>query len=139
MDQHHRLAAADVDVSNLDAARLEERVPAGAWARAAGANSSGRREQQRTVRRSIMARIIRLPRRRSSWPVALPPPSPPRSFPLLAQIATPAASAGTSCANLAALTIPNVTIRSATLVPAGPFTPPGAQVASTGSRARRRR
>ena len=34
--------------------------------------------------------------------------------PVLAQVATPAASAGTSCANLAALTIPNVTIKSAT-------------------------
>ena len=33
--------------------------------------------------------------------------------PTLAQVATPAASAGTACANLAALTIPNVTIKSA--------------------------
>lgn len=52
--------------------------------------------------------------------------------PVLAQVATPAASAGTSCANLAALTMPNVTIKSATAVPAGPFTPPGAQAAADG-------
>src|SRR3954470_12056813 len=44
--------------------------------------------------------------------------------PVLAHVATPAASGGTACANLAALTIPSVTIRSATAVPAGPFTPP---------------
>ena len=36
-----------------------------------------------------------------------------------------AAAAGTSCANLAALTIPNVTVNAATLVAAGTFTPPG--------------
>ena len=42
--------------------------------------------------------------------------------PVAAQVATSAASAGTACANLAALTIPNVTIKSATAVPAGPFT-----------------
>jgi feruloyl esterase len=53
--------------------------------------------------------------------------------PLIAQVATPAASAGTSCANLAALTIPNVTIRSANAVPAGPFTPPGAVIAPDGT------
>ena len=52
--------------------------------------------------------------------------------PMLAQVATPAASAGTSCSNLAALTIPNVTIKSATAFPAGPFTPPGAQAAADG-------
>src|SRR4051812_30963361 len=46
--------------------------------------------------------------------------------PVLAQIATPAAAAGTACTNLAALTIPNVTIKSSTLVAAGPFTPSGA-------------
>lgn len=40
--------------------------------------------------------------------------------------ATQAATAGTACPNLAALTIPNVTIRSAAAVPAGGFTPPGA-------------
>src|SRR4051812_3808802 len=45
-------------------------------------------------------------------------------IPLLAQMATTAAAApGTACDNLAALTIPNVTIRSSTLVAAGPFTP----------------
>src|SRR5471032_2680748 len=48
-------------------------------------------------------------------------------IPVLAQVATPAASAGTSCTSLAALTMPNVTIKSATAVPAGPFTPPGGQ------------
>ncbi len=52
--------------------------------------------------------------------------------PVLARVATPAASAGTSCVNLAALTIPNVTIKSATAVPAGPFTPPGAAIAGDG-------
>src|SRR5579862_7160644 len=50
------------------------------------------------------------------------------SIPVLAQTITPAASAGTACANLGALTIPNVTIKSATAMPAGPFTPPGARV-----------
>jgi tannase/feruloyl esterase len=43
----------------------------------------------------------------------------------------PVAAAGTSCANLAALTIPGVTVRSAAIVPAGPFTPPGAQAPLT--------
>src|SRR6185295_7217911 len=46
--------------------------------------------------------------------------------PVLAQVATPAASAGTACANLAALTIPSVTIKSSNAVAAGPFTAPGA-------------
>src|SRR4051794_39035322 len=49
------------------------------------------------------------------------------TVPLLAQVTTPAAGAGTACASLAALTIPTVTIKSATLVAAGPFTPPGPQ------------
>jgi feruloyl esterase len=40
-------------------------------------------------------------------------------------VAAPFSSSGTACANLAALTIPSVTIRSATLLPAGGFTPPG--------------
>src|SRR3954467_5914268 len=53
------------------------------------------------------------------------------SLPLLAGMATPAASSGTSCANLAALTIPTVTIKSATAVGAGPFTPPSANTAMT--------
>ena len=52
--------------------------------------------------------------------------------PVLAQIAAPAASSGTTCTSLAALTIPSVTIRSSTLVPAGPFTPPGAQTVVDG-------
>src|SRR6266496_929880 len=51
--------------------------------------------------------------------------------PLLTEVMTPAASTGTACASLAALTIPNVTIKSATAVTAGPFTPPGAQTAMT--------
>ncbi len=51
--------------------------------------------------------------------------------PLLAEVAAPAAGAGTSCANLAALTIPTITIKSSTSVPAGPFTPPGATNAIT--------
>ena len=50
----------------------------------------------------------------------------------LAQAAASAASPGTACASLAALTIPNVTIRSATAVAAGPFTPPAAPVAADG-------
>ena len=52
-------------------------------------------------------------------------------LPIALEVATPAASNGTSCASLAALTIPNVTIRSAAAVAAGPFTPPGAQNAMT--------
>ena len=50
----------------------------------------------------------------------------------VAQVAASAASAGTACANLAALTIPNVTIKSATAVAAGPFTPPTAPVGADG-------
>ena len=41
------------------------------------------------------------------------------------------AAAGTSCGSLAALTIPAVTVRSATAIAGGPFTPPGAQSAMT--------
>ncbi len=41
------------------------------------------------------------------------------------------ASAGTPCTNLAALTIPNITIKSAAIQPAGAFTPPGAQTPMT--------
>ena len=48
-------------------------------------------------------------------------------IPLFAAVGTPAATNGTACANLAALTIPNITVRAAALVPAGPFAPPGAQ------------
>jgi len=47
--------------------------------------------------------------------------------PTLFEVTTPAASAGTACASLAALTIPGVSVRSAAVVPAGPFTPPGAR------------
>src|SRR5919197_1839085 len=46
--------------------------------------------------------------------------------PLVSVLPTSGASNGTACGNLAALTIPNVTIRSATMMPAGAFTPPGA-------------
>ena len=52
---------------------------------------------------------------------------------LWAQAAGPSAAAGTACANLAALTIPNVTVNAATLVAAGPFTPPGPQIPGTNS------
>src|SRR4051812_32377213 len=48
-------------------------------------------------------------------------------IPLVGAVVTTAATYGTSCANLAALTIPNITIRAATNVQAGPFTAPGAQ------------
>ena len=51
--------------------------------------------------------------------------------PLAVQVAVPAASAGTACDNLAALTIPSVTIRSATPLAAGPFTPPAGSTAMT--------
>src|SRR5262245_15013923 len=49
----------------------------------------------------------------------------------LGQVPTPASPAGTACANLAALTIPNVTVRAANVVAAGAFTPPGATAAMT--------
>jgi pimeloyl-ACP methyl ester carboxylesterase len=49
--------------------------------------------------------------------------------PMLFEAVTPAATpnGGTACANLAALTIPSVTIRSATSMAAGAFTPPGSR------------
>ncbi len=47
------------------------------------------------------------------------------SIPLLAQAPKPAIAAGTPCANLAALTIPDVVINAATAVAAGAFSPPG--------------
>jgi feruloyl esterase len=53
------------------------------------------------------------------------------TIPLLTAVIAPAASNGTACTNLAALTIPSVTIRSSTAVAAGPFTPPGATTAMT--------
>lgn len=53
------------------------------------------------------------------------------TLPLLAEAVTPPTSYGTACANLAALTIPAVTIRSATAVAAGAFTPPSATNAVT--------
>jgi feruloyl esterase len=52
-------------------------------------------------------------------------------IPLFAAVGTPAATNGTACANLAALTIPNITVRAAALVPAGPSAPPGAQSSIT--------
>jgi feruloyl esterase len=50
--------------------------------------------------------------------------------PFVGVVFTPAA-AGTACTSLATLTIPSVTIKSATAVAAGAFTPPGAQTAMT--------
>ena len=52
-------------------------------------------------------------------------------IPLITDTITPAASNGTMCANLAALTIPNITIKSATAVAAGPFTLTSASAATT--------
>jgi feruloyl esterase len=49
------------------------------------------------------------------------------TIPLVGQITIAAAAAGTACANLAAMTIPSVTIKSADSVAAGPYTPPGPQ------------
>ena len=50
------------------------------------------------------------------------------TIPMLFEAATDAAPTnGTACASLAALTIPSVTIRSATAMPSGPFTPPGSR------------
>ena len=53
------------------------------------------------------------------------------SIPLLTEIPTPAAPGGTACASLAALTIPSITIKTAELVPAGSYTPPGPQQTAT--------
>jgi len=50
---------------------------------------------------------------------------------LWAGLSQPSLAAGTACANLAALTIPNVTVNAATAVAAGGFTPPGPQVPGT--------
>src|SRR6476660_3425681 len=52
-------------------------------------------------------------------------------LPLAGELVADAASNGTACSNLAALTIPTITIRSATAVNAGPFTPPNASNAMT--------
>src|SRR3954447_13344818 len=52
-------------------------------------------------------------------------------LPLAGELAADASSNGTACSNLAALTIPTITIRSATAVNAGPFIPPGASNAMT--------
>jgi feruloyl esterase len=48
------------------------------------------------------------------------------SIPIAGETIAPAASAGTSCPNLAALTMPGVTIKSATAIAAGPFSPTAA-------------
>ena len=50
--------------------------------------------------------------------------------PLIGQAVTPAAP-GTSCSNLAALTIPNITIKSANPIAAGPFSPTAAATPMT--------
>jgi len=60
------------------------------------------------IRRLILAAVV------AAAPVAL-------------EAVLPAASYGTACTNLAALTIPGINIRSSTSVPAGPFTPPSAR------------
>jgi hypothetical protein len=52
-------------------------------------------------------------------------------LPVVGQATTPAAPAGTSCANLAALTIPNITIKSSNSIPAGPFAPTSAATPMT--------
>src|SRR4029077_2832340 len=52
-------------------------------------------------------------------------------LPLAGELIADAAANGTACSNLAALTIPTITIRSATAVHAGPFTPPNASNAMT--------
>ena len=52
-------------------------------------------------------------------------------LPVVGQATTPAAPAGTSCANLAALTIPNITIKSSNPIPAGPFAPTSAATPMT--------
>ena len=55
------------------------------------------------------------------------------TLPLVAtgEAKTGPAANGTACSNLAALTMPTITIKSASAVPAGPFTPPGANTAMT--------
>src|SRR3954463_14006695 len=52
-------------------------------------------------------------------------------LPLAGELVADASANGTACSNLAALTIPTITIRSATAVNAGPFIPPGASNAMT--------
>src|SRR4051794_25697797 len=52
-------------------------------------------------------------------------------LPLAGELVADASSNGTACSNLAALTIPTITIRSATAVNAGPFIPPGGSNAMT--------
>jgi pimeloyl-ACP methyl ester carboxylesterase len=52
-------------------------------------------------------------------------------LPLVGHQAAPVASGGTSCANLAALTIPSITIKSANAIAAGPFAPNAAAMPMT--------
>src|SRR5438067_8333959 len=56
-------------------------------------------------------------------------------IPLAGETIVPAAASsgpyGTACSNLAALTIPNITIKSANTVNAGPFTAPGSATSMT--------
>ena len=52
-------------------------------------------------------------------------------LPVVGQATMPAAAPGTSCANLAALTIPNITIKSSNAIPAGPFAPSSAATPMT--------
>src|SRR3954464_6483094 len=52
-------------------------------------------------------------------------------LPLAGELVADASSNGTACSNLAALTIPTITIRSTTAVNAGPFIPPGGSNAMT--------
>src|SRR5262249_42568543 len=76
----------------------------------------------RTVKEETMIR-------RRLWPALL------LSVPFVMAAVTPAAvtpgAAGTPCSSLTALTIPNVLVRAATAIAAGPFTPPGARNAIT--------
>src|SRR5262245_54804073 len=52
-------------------------------------------------------------------------------LPLAGDVVMRAASNGTACSNLAGLPIPTITVKSATAVAAGPFTPPGATTTMT--------
>jgi feruloyl esterase len=52
-------------------------------------------------------------------------------IPLIGHAMIPVAAAGTSCDNLAALTIPTITVKSANPVAAGAFSPPGAATPMT--------
>src|SRR5262245_66555212 len=50
------------------------------------------------------------------------------AHPVLSGARTPIqSSSGTACTNLAAMTVPGISVRSAAQVAAGPFTPPGSR------------